>query len=274
MSLQEGNSSSCCPFSLRSRRYPFPGLPAGFGRMLLFACPGDRLVLGGGERGCGRAEAQPPERDSHSRPIGEKRTPHHHHSSGTTGVLIMFHTFEETLRMNPPPDHHLLHSPQAGSSRVLYDLLPVVSFRGWPAVAQGWLTANHFWDGKITEEEAISGFYLLPCCSPLGGRPDREWRLAFSRSEVPLFTFSCSFSVFFIDTLSPPCRRHFKAPVLLLPGPTQEVHPLPNGSSVPGGQSGAVSHPVAPSYGPQPIPSTHHPFLGLRPASRRLPVPP
>ncbi|TKS92648.1 Protein MB21D2 [Collichthys lucidus] len=74
----------------------------------------------------------------------------------------------------------------AGSSRVLYDLLPVVSFRGWPAVAQGWLTANHFWDGKITEEEAISGFYLLPCCSPLGGRPDREWRLAFSRSEVQL----------------------------------------------------------------------------------------
>lgn len=75
---------------------------------------------------------------------------------------------------------------QAGSSRVLYDLLPVVSFRGWPAVAQGWLTANHFWDGKITEEEAISGFYLLPCCSPLGGRPDREWRLVFSRSEVRL----------------------------------------------------------------------------------------
>ena len=77
-----------------------------------------------------------------------------------------------------------ISSLQAGSSRVLYDLLPVVSFRGWPAVAQGWLTANHFWDGKITEEEAISGFYLLPCCSPLGGRPDREWRLAFSRSEV------------------------------------------------------------------------------------------
>lgn len=78
---------------------------------------------------------------------------------------------------------------------MLYDLLPVVSFRGWPAVAQGWLTANHFWDGKITEEEAISGFYLLPCCSPLGGRPDREWRLAFSRSEVLLRFFS-SFSLF------------------------------------------------------------------------------
>ncbi|RXM94352.1 Protein MB21D2 [Acipenser ruthenus] len=53
----------------------------------------------------------------------------------------------------------------AGSSRILYDLVPVVSFRGWPAVAQGWLMENHFWDGKITEEEAISGFYLLPCCS-------------------------------------------------------------------------------------------------------------
>ncbi|CAB1351585.1 unnamed protein product [Coregonus sp. 'balchen'] len=79
-----------------------------------------------------------------------------------------------------PPSLH------AGSSRVLYDLLPVVSFRGWPAVAQSWLTANHFWDGKITEEEAISGFYLLPCPAPLGGRPDREWRLAFSRSEVQL----------------------------------------------------------------------------------------
>lgn len=106
---------------------------------------------------------------------------------------------------------------------MLYDLLPVVSFRGWPAVAQGWLTANHFWDGKITEEEAISGFYLLPCCSPLGGRPDREWRLAFSRSEVReivtvvtiffvsnvlflfkphfYFTLICKIGYNFIDTL-------------------------------------------------------------------------
>ncbi|MGH0171072.1 UNVERIFIED_CONTAM: hypothetical protein FKN15_060012 [Acipenser sinensis] len=85
----------------------------------------------------------------------------------------------------------------AGSSRILYDLVPVVSFRGWPAVAQGWLMENHFWDGKITEEEAISGFYLLPCCSAsskellVGGiegaaQPDKEWRLAFSRSEVQI----------------------------------------------------------------------------------------
>ncbi|XP_062372362.1 transmembrane protein 102 [Sardina pilchardus] len=103
----------------------------------------------------------------------------------------------EELKRNPQrgipvPDRVERNGPvttlvlTAGTSRVLYDLLPVVSFRGWPAVAQGWLTTNHFWDGKITEEEAISGFYLLPCCSPRGGRPDREWRLAFSRSEVQL----------------------------------------------------------------------------------------
>ncbi|XP_076843500.1 transmembrane protein 102 [Brachyhypopomus gauderio] len=103
----------------------------------------------------------------------------------------------EELRRNPQrgipvPDRVERNGPvttlilRAGASRVLYDLLPVVSFRGWPAVAQGWLTTNHFWDGKITEEEAISGFYLLPCGSPVASRPDREWRLAFSRSEVQL----------------------------------------------------------------------------------------
>ncbi|XP_066537546.1 transmembrane protein 102 isoform X2 [Hoplias malabaricus] len=109
-------------------------------------------------------------------------------------------TAVEELRRNPQrgipvPDRIERNGPlttlilKAGTSRVLYDLLPVVSFRGWPAVAQSWLTTNHFWDGKITEEEAISGFYLLPCCSPVAGsasRPDREWRLAFSRSEVQL----------------------------------------------------------------------------------------
>ncbi|KAK7881020.1 hypothetical protein WMY93_030609 [Mugilogobius chulae] len=55
-----------------------------------------------------------------------------------------------------------------GSSRVLYDIVPVVSFKGWPAVAQSWLMENHFWDGKITEEEVISGFYLVPACSYKG----------------------------------------------------------------------------------------------------------
>ncbi|XP_078389988.1 nucleotidyltransferase MB21D2-like [Cetorhinus maximus] len=72
-----------------------------------------------------------------------------------------------------------------GRSRMLYDIVPVVSFKGWPAVAQNWLMENHFWDGKITEEEVISGFYLVPACSGTGNR-ENEWRLAFSRSEVQL----------------------------------------------------------------------------------------
>nr|XP_060623241.1 nucleotidyltransferase MB21D2 [Anolis sagrei ordinatus] len=72
-----------------------------------------------------------------------------------------------------------------GSSRMLYDIVPVVSFKGWPAVAQSWLMENHFWDGKITEEEVISGFYLVPACSHKG-RKDNEWRLSFARSEVQL----------------------------------------------------------------------------------------
>uniref|UniRef100_A0A4X2LYN4 Nucleotidyltransferase MB21D2 n=2 Tax=Diprotodontia TaxID=38609 RepID=A0A4X2LYN4_VOMUR len=72
-----------------------------------------------------------------------------------------------------------------GSSRMLYDIVPVVSFKGWPAVAQSWLMENHFWDGKITEEEVISGFYLVPACSHKG-KKDNEWRLSFARSEVQL----------------------------------------------------------------------------------------
>jgi hypothetical protein len=68
---------------------------------------------------------------------------------------------------------------------MLYDIVPVVSFKGWPAVAQSWLMENHFWDGKITEEEVISGFYLLPASS-FKGRKENEWRLSFARSEVQL----------------------------------------------------------------------------------------
>ncbi|XP_029435282.1 transmembrane protein 102 [Rhinatrema bivittatum] len=75
----------------------------------------------------------------------------------------------------------------AGSCRVLYDLVPVVSFKGWPAVALAWPNRSHFWDGKVTGAAAAGGFYLLPACSR-GGRGDaeREWRLCFSRSEVQL----------------------------------------------------------------------------------------
>jgi len=41
----------------------------------------------------------------------------------------------------------------SGGTRILYDVIPVVSFRGWPAVAMGWLQDSHFWDGILPEEE-------------------------------------------------------------------------------------------------------------------------
>ena len=49
----------------------------------------------------------------------------------------------------------------------------MVSFKCWPAVAQIWLMEDHFWDRKITEEEVISGFYLVPACFYKG--KDNEW---------------------------------------------------------------------------------------------------
>nr|XP_003230474.2 PREDICTED: protein MB21D2 [Anolis carolinensis] len=67
----------------------------------------------------------------------------------------------------------------AGPLRVLYDVIPVVAFRGWPEVAQPWLTQTHFWDGKLQDEEVAGGFYLLPSSG-------NNWRLAFSASELNL----------------------------------------------------------------------------------------
>nr|XP_042703386.1 protein MB21D2-like [Chrysemys picta bellii] len=49
-----------------------------------------------------------------------------------------------------------------GEVRVLYDVLPVVAFQGWPAAAREWLGRSHFWDGKLREEDVAGGFYLLP----------------------------------------------------------------------------------------------------------------
>nr|XP_060638868.1 transmembrane protein 102 [Anolis sagrei ordinatus] len=67
----------------------------------------------------------------------------------------------------------------AGPLRVLYDVIPVVAFRGWPEVAQPWLTQTHFWDGKLKDEEVAGGFYLLPSSG-------NNWRLGFSASEMNL----------------------------------------------------------------------------------------
>ncbi|XP_039193810.1 transmembrane protein 102 [Crotalus tigris] len=67
-----------------------------------------------------------------------------------------------------------------GSYRVLYDIVPVVAFRGWPEVAQPWLSQGHFWDGKLRDEDVTAGFYLFPSTS------GSDWYLAFSASELHL----------------------------------------------------------------------------------------
>ena len=64
------------------------------------------------------------------------------------------------------------------------NIVLMVSFKCWPAVAQIWLMEDHFWDRKITEEEVISGFYLVLACFYKG--KDNEWGLSFARSEVQL----------------------------------------------------------------------------------------
>nr|XP_025044175.1 transmembrane protein 102 [Pelodiscus sinensis] len=53
-----------------------------------------------------------------------------------------------------------------GTLRALYDVVPVVAFQGWPAVAQDWLSHSHFWEGKLMEEDVAEGFYLLPSSCP------------------------------------------------------------------------------------------------------------
>ncbi|XP_058036470.1 transmembrane protein 102 isoform X2 [Ahaetulla prasina] len=67
-----------------------------------------------------------------------------------------------------------------GSYRVLYDIIPVVAFRGWAEVAQPWLSQGHFWDGKLRDEDVTAGFYLFPSTS------GSDWYLAFSASELHL----------------------------------------------------------------------------------------
>ncbi|XP_020655424.3 nucleotidyltransferase MB21D2 [Pogona vitticeps] len=67
-----------------------------------------------------------------------------------------------------------------GPYRILYDIVPVVALKGWPVVARPWLTQAHFWDGKLTDEEAAGGFYLSPSAS------GPHWCLAFSASELHL----------------------------------------------------------------------------------------
>ncbi|KAJ7313263.1 hypothetical protein JRQ81_004547 [Phrynocephalus forsythii] len=69
---------------------------------------------------------------------------------------------------------------RVGTFRILYDIVPVVAFKGWPEVGESWLAQAHFWDGKLTDEEVAGGFYLSPSAS------GPHWRLAFSASELHL----------------------------------------------------------------------------------------
>lgn len=93
----------------RQKLHPIPGLPSVSGRMLLLSLPGDGLVLGGGQRGCGGAEAQPPERHSHPRATGEEWTSHHHRPPGTG--LRLLPPIGKDLKGDTPPRVIVGHPP-------------------------------------------------------------------------------------------------------------------------------------------------------------------
>ena len=88
-----------------------------------------------------------------------------------------------------------------GGTRIQYDLIPVISFYGWPKVAGNWLNLPHIWKNIDNVSEITKGFHLIPPM-PLNesilddpnysGNPVRahhimrEWRFSFARSEVTI----------------------------------------------------------------------------------------
>ena len=52
----------------------------------------------------------------------------------------------------------------AGGTRILYDLVPCISFRGWPQIAAAWLQeTGRFWQrAGLPHSEAAGAFHLLP----------------------------------------------------------------------------------------------------------------
>lgn len=72
----------------------------------------------------------------------------------------------------------------AGGTRILYDLVPCISFRGWPQIAAAWLQeSGRFWQrAGLPHNEAAGAFHLLPG----RGRGGTDWRFCFARSEVQL----------------------------------------------------------------------------------------
>ena len=71
----------------------------------------------------------------------------------------------------------------AGGTRILYDLVPCISFRGWPQIAAAWLQeTGRFWQrAGLPHSEAAGAFRLLPG----RGRHGSDWRSVSRRlSEI------------------------------------------------------------------------------------------
>ena len=91
-----------------------------------------------------------------------------------------------------------------GGTRIQYDLIPVISFQGWPKVAENWLNGKHIFSHDETCMESVTkGFHLIPPFSISGSEDEieqddqeffgrttncifKEWRLCFARSEVTI----------------------------------------------------------------------------------------
>lgn len=100
-----------------------------------------------------------------------------------------------SCKKNPPGVTLIL---ACGGTRIQYDLIPVISFQGWPKVADQFLNLPHCWTSRESVDEIAKGFHVIPPF-PISGTVDpkqnnilgtrcamREWRLCFARSEVSI----------------------------------------------------------------------------------------
>ena len=65
-----------------------------------------------------------------------------------------------------PPGMQLILA--CGGTRIQYDLIPVISFYGWPKVAGNWLNLPHIWQNLDNVGEVTKGFHLIPP-APIAG---------------------------------------------------------------------------------------------------------
>lgn len=64
-----------------------------------------------------------------------------------------------SCKINPPGITLIL---ACGGTRIQYDLIPVISFYGWPKVAGNWLNLPHIWQNLDNVGEVTKGFHLIP----------------------------------------------------------------------------------------------------------------